>query len=294
MQSIQSPWASTFDQFAGSIQESAIIAAPFIRWRPLERLARRLASRQSMRIDLLTSLASNSLAEGSVDCGALLWFCERVPGTSVRHLLHLHAKAYVADRHTAIVTSANLTDGGLIRNFELGVKITEARAVDEIANDLTEYGGMGVAVSNSQLSELNALARQAQEIKARVDRTNRSGIAAQYDDALNGINEKLIGLRVAPPEFVTDPKGSITGQFSEAVRYVLARHGPLPTSEINALVRDLKPELCDDEVDRVISGQSFGKRWKHDIRNAQQQLKRQGLIVLENRKWRLVEQEERA
>jgi len=294
MQSIKSPWASTFDEFACSIQESAIIAAPFIRRRPLERLARKLQSRKSVRIDLLTSLASGSLAEGLVDCGALLWFCERVPGTSVRHLLHLHAKAYVADRHTAIVTSANLTDSGLIRNFELGVKITEARVVDEISHDLTEYGGMGVGVSNSQLSELDGLAQQAQELKARVDRINRSGTTAQYDDALNGINEKLIGLRVAPPEFATDPRGSITGQFSEAVRYVLARHGPLPTSEINALVRDLKPELCDDEVDRVIHGQSFGKRWKHDIRNAQQHLKRQGLIVLENRRWRLASREDPA
>ena len=141
---------------------------------------------------------------------------------------------------------------------------------------------------------MDGLAKQAQELKARVDRINRSGTTAQYDEARNDINEKLIGLRVAPPEFVTDPKGSITGQFSEAVRYVLARHGPLPTSEINALVRDLKPELCDDEVDRMIHGQSFGKRWKHDIRNAQQQLKRQGLIVLENRKWRRSEQEKRA
>ena len=287
MQSIESPWASTFDQFASSIQETAIIAAPFIRRRPLERLARKLQSRQSVRIDLLTSLASSSLAEGLVDCGALLWFCEHVPGTSIRHLLHLHAKAYVADSHTAIVTSANLTDGGLVRNFELGVKITEARAVDEIANDLTEYAGMGVPVSNSQLSELDGLAQQAQEIKARVDRINRSNTTAQYNDALLGINEKLIGMRVAPTEFVTDRKGSITGQFSEAVRYVLARHGPLPTGEINALVRNLKPELCDDEVDRVINGQSFGKRWKHDIRNAQQQMKRNGTVVLENRKWRL-------
>ena len=68
----------------------------------------------------------------------------------------------------------------------------------------------------------------------------------------------------------------------------------MPTAELNVLVRNLKPELCDDEVDRVINGQSFGKRWKHDIRNAQQQLKRQGQIVLENRKWRLASPEELA
>ena len=95
MQSIKSPWAETFDEFAGSVRETAIIAAPFIRRRPLERLVRKLRSRQSVKIDLLTSLASRSLGEGLVDCGALLWFCEQVPGTLIRHLLHLHAKAYV-------------------------------------------------------------------------------------------------------------------------------------------------------------------------------------------------------
>ena len=148
MQSIKSPWASTFDEFAGSIQESAIIAARFIRRRPLERLARKLRSRRSVRIDLLTSLATDSLAEGLVDCGALLQFCEQVPATSVRHLLNLHAEAYVADGHTAIVTSANLTNAGLSGNYELGVKITDVKAVNAIADDLTEYGAMGVAVSS--------------------------------------------------------------------------------------------------------------------------------------------------
>ena len=235
MQSIRSPWIETFDEFAGSIRESAIIVAPFIRRRPLERLARKVHSRQSVKIDVLTSLAGGSLADGLVDCGALLWLCEQVPGTSVRHLLHLHAKAYVADEHTAIVTSANLTNNGLVGNFELGVKITHAEAVDEIANDLTEYGAMGVAVSNDQLAELDVLAQAAQRIKARTDKANRLDAASQYDDALDDINEKLIGLRVAAPEFGIDPKGSMTRQFADAVGYVLRKHGPLPTSEINSL-----------------------------------------------------------
>ena len=291
MQSIKSPWASTFDEFAGSIQGSAIIATPFIRRRPLERLARKLRSRQSVRIDLLTSLASGSLAEGLVDCGALLWLCEQVPGTSIRHLLHLHAKAYVADSHTAVVTSANLTENGLRHNFELGVKITSAQAVSEIVSDLTEYGAMGVSVSTDHLSDLDRLAQEAQELKVRGGQANRTGEDAHYDNILNEISETLIGLRVEGPEFATDPNGSITAQFADAIRFVLRQQGPLPTTELSPLVRALKPELCDDEKDREIHGRSYGKRWKHDIRNAQQQLKRQGFIVLENRKWRMVEQE---
>ena len=293
MQSIKSPWASTFDEFAGSIQESAIIAAPFIRRRPLERLARKLRSRRSVKIALLTSLASDSLAEGLVDCGALLQFCEQVPGTSVRHLLNLHAKAYVADSHTAIVTSANLTENGLRHNFELGVKITSAQAVSEIASDLAEYGAMGVPISTDHLPDLDRLAQEARELRVRTGQVNHTDEDAHYDNILTEISDTLIGLRVEGPEFATDPNGSITAQFADAIRFVLRQQGPLPTTELSPLVRALKPELCDDEKDREIHGRSYGKRWKHDIRNAQQQLKRQGIVVLENRRWRLTSQEER-
>lgn len=138
----------------------------------------------------MTNLYPDSLIDGSLDIGALVWLCEQVPGTTVRHLRYLHAKAYLADEHTAIVTSANLTNGGLCRNRELGVAITDPEGVRDIADDLREYGNLGVLVP-------------------------------------------------------------------------------------------------DDEVDRVIGGRAFGKRWKHDIRNAQQQLKRDGSIVLQNRKWGL-------
>ncbi len=169
MLSIRSPWINSFDGFAGSIRESAIVAAPFIRRRPLKRLVGKLRARRSVKVDLLTSLASRSLEEALVDCGALLWFCEQVPGTSIRHLLHLHAKAYVADGHTAIVTSANLTNAGLSGNFELRVKITDVAAVDAIARDLTDYGAMGVAVTRDQLAELDALAQTAQNNKASTD-----------------------------------------------------------------------------------------------------------------------------
>ncbi len=136
MQSVKSPWGSTFDQFAASIQETAIIAAPFITRQPVERLARQLRSRcKSVRLDVLTNLHPDSLVAGSLDIGALTWLCQQVPGATIRHLPGLHAKAYVADGHTAIVTSANLTHGGLIRNYELGITITNPQNVSEIADD---------------------------------------------------------------------------------------------------------------------------------------------------------------
>lgn len=288
MLSIKSPWSSTFDEFAGSIRESAIIAAPYITRQPIERLTEKLRSRRrSVRVDLLTNLHPDSSIDGSLDISALVWLCEQVPGTTVRHLRYLHAKAYVADEHTAIVTSANLTNGGLCRNRELGVAITDPDGVRDIADDLREYGNLGVLVPADDLADLETMAYRARVSQATINSAVSISVKAEHDVIRDEMNERLVKLRTAGEKFASDPNGSITSQFAEAVLYVLRRHGPMPTSQLSPLVRDLKPELCDDEVDRVIGDRTFGKRWKHDIRNAQQQLKRDGSIVLENRKWRL-------
>ena len=289
MTSIKSPWGGKFDQFAASIRESGIIAAPYITRQPVEKLVRALGRRRkTIRLSVLTSLHPDHLIDGSLDAEALSRLCNDVPGTSVRHLLYLHAKAYVADEHTAIVTSSNLTNGGMWRNHELGVAVTDANGVKEIAYDLYEYGSLGVPVSGPELAELHALARQVHPRDSNTADARLSNTNQERRHTFDAINEKLIGLRTGGDEFVSNPGGSLTAQFTEAVLYVLRRHGPMPTSELSPLVRRLKPELCDDEVDRVIGGRTFGKRWKHDIRNAQQQLKREGKIVLEGRKWRVV------
>lgn len=289
MPSIKSPWESRFNEFVGSIQESAIIAAPFISREPVERLVHHLDSRRSsVRLDLLTSLNERSLSEGSVDSAALSWMCGQVPGATVRHLRNLHAKAYVADTHTAIITSANLTRGGLSRNYELGFAVTDPEEVAGISDDLREYAGFGVLVPADALTELDDMARRARDYKKISDASSSDDAKSDYDIALHNINERLVELRTSAEEFKVDPEASINAKFAAAVVYVLRHHGPLKTTIINDHVQELMPELCDDNVDRIINGVSFGKKWKHQVRNAQLQLNRSGVIVLEGGLWRLL------
>ncbi len=282
MTSIKSPWAVKFDEFAGSIEETAIIAAPYITRQPVEQLAGKLHSRRgSVRLDVLTNLHADSLIDGSLDIGALAWLCQQVPGTTVRHLRYLHAKAYVADEHIAIVTSANLTNGGLFRNHELGVAITDPVGVKDIADDLREYGNLGVLVPTDALVELDDMTQQARASNATVHRAVPGGLKAQHDAILDNMNERLVQLRTASEAFTTNPKASITAQFCDAIKYVLRQHGPMSTRNMNPLIQNLLPELCDDEVDLVINGVTFGRKWKHRVRNAQVQLRRNGTIVQE-------------
>ncbi len=82
---------------------------------------------------------------------------------------------------------------------------------------------------------------------------------------------------------------TINSIFADTILYILKKKGPLSTEEMHPLIQALHPDICDDSIDRVINGQHFGKKWKHLVRNAQQFLKRKGLIYLKNGKWHLSE-----
>lgn len=245
---------------------------------------------------MLTSLDERSLSDGSVDSGALARLCEQVPGTSVKHLRHLHAKAYVADGHTAIVTSANLTAGGLWRNYELGVSITEPRSVQDIVDDLREYGNLGILAPLDALVMIDDKAQEARRLKASGDSVASDSAKQEYDAILRDIFDTVIDLQITDPRFVSKPNAAVTAQFADAIKYVLRRNGSMRTVDMYPLVEILKPELCDDYTDYVSKGVNYGTKWQQRVRTAQVQLKKQGALVHSggrNGLWRLTEQEEK-
>jgi len=73
--------------------------------------------------------------------------------------------------------------------------------------------------------------------------------------------------------------------FAQTILYLLGTLGPLTTVQLHARIAGIHPDLCDNTVDRVIDGKRFGKKWKHAVRTAQQQLKKRGVIALEEDRW---------
>ena len=73
-----------------------------------------------------------------------------------------------------------------------------------------------------------------------------------------------------------------TGPFSDAIYYVL-RGCSMKTDAIQEHIRGLYPQLCEEERERIIKGVGYGKLWKHHLRNAQQQMKRQGKIFYDSK-----------
>jgi hypothetical protein len=233
---------------------------------------------KNIQINIITDISLRTLVQGATEIPALLYLFGNHPNVSITYLPRIHAKVYISNRSSAIVTSANFTDGGETRNFEYGVKITDTAIVQKIKNDINEYRKLGASVSATQLEEIQAQVENVRKAIQVEQKTISQKIRLGSRKHERVAEDNLIRLRV---------KHKTTNSiFSDTLLYWLSQK-PMPTEELHLLVKDIHPDLCDDNFDRIIDGRHFGKLWKHQVRNAQAYLKRAGLILYdeENRLW---------
>ncbi len=275
----RSPWRSQFQRALDSVRDELIMATPFIKKSEAEYVCNHLLSVESGKephIRVITDLRAESVLAGSLDMDALRIFQNLLRSSEVITLPHLHAKVYVFDTSLAVVGSANLTSAGLDSNYEYGVGIQDPVLVKHIKADMDAYARVGNVLFREQIEELSQV---AEEIVAEYRKVHKSAAASakrRFDEKLRSANvrfaEALVGAR------------SAHALFSEAILYVLS-HGPLPTRHLHPHVQRLLPDLCDDSVELIIHGEKFGKAWKHHVRNAQQSLKKNGLIRFDGHDW---------
>jgi len=172
-----------------------------------------------------------------------------------------------------------MTQGGLFRNFEYGVKISDAALVHKIRADVAEYGALGTRIDQQALKLLSAMAFDLNRVRAQVEKSIKAHLRREFGKRLIDFETEIIRTRAAgrAPHAI----------FADAIVYLLARR-PMATRELHALIQRVHPDLCDDAVDRVIDGRHFGKKWKHAVRTAQQHLKKAGKIELREGLWHLM------
>jgi len=207
---------------------------------------------------------------------------DKFPHMEIRFLPSIHAKVYVADDKFAVITSGNMTDGGLLRNFEYGVKVDDRDLIRRIKRDVTDYAGLGTRMETSQLKFFAQISHELRDIGIEVDKSIKSRLRAEFQEKLNRFDGEIIRTRAAgrAPHAI----------FAEAILYLLARR-PMPTAERHPLIQRIHPDLCDDSVDRVIDGKHFGKKWKRAVRTAQQHLKRTRQVGVRDGLWCLKDRE---
>ena len=183
------------------------------------------------------------------------------------------------DSFRAIVTSGNLTSGGLQQNYEYGVEISDANTVSQIRSAISEYLILGVPINEAQLEAYCQIGERVVSAYQAQLRTAAKAARKEFENVLRSAEDELVRFRLAG--------GAITTVFEKTILHLLERQGPIATVLLHPLVKAIHPDLCDDTVDRVIDGQHFGKKWKHAVRRAQSHLKDRGEIDLRDGKWRI-------
>lgn len=279
---VPSPWAALFYDLVQSTRHDLLIASPFISSKPIERMVGLIKGQnraQHIRVVVVTNLAVDAMLAGSLDIDGLLYLIEAIPQSRVIYLPSLHAKIYVSDADVAVITSANLTDGGLVGNHEYGVLIRDPRTVQQVRVDLTKYAALGNVVSLDTVKALSRATAELRSIRADVERSGAARLRAAFEERAAGARLELLRARA---------QGKTThGILCDTIVYLLEAKGPLETMALHPLIQHIHPDLCDDSVELVIDGVHFGKKWKHHVRNAQQYLKRQDIIRFDGRRWRL-------
>lgn len=178
---VRSPWESTFVRLLRNSVNDVLLASPFIKTQTARLVVENC--RPSVDIKYINAFKLASFHRGASDLEALRILDQR--HVVQKNVQSLHAKLFVFDNE-AIVTSGNLTPGGLRNNIEYGLIVRDA-LVEEIRADYLRM----FDDPDSPFITLEVI-QKAEDILASVpkDKRPRIGIsdAALFDGVLNDEN----------------------------------------------------------------------------------------------------------
>lgn len=223
-------------------------------------------------ISLLTSYKLTSFYRNSSDLMALKSFIEN--RIEVRNYPVLHAKTYIFDSRQAIITSGNLTLGGLQNNYECGVLIDDSNIVGRLKADFTRIFSdkeKVSIVSDEILSTTEEiLSRVPREKRVRFEKSERDLFAEAayepeddlYDGGVGSIVETLSGWCLDIFAVVSKIEGNV---FKLEAVYAQKEHLERLHPEnrnIEAKMRQQLQELRDLGLVEFLGGGVYRKLWK--------------------------------
>ena len=112
---IKSPWEDVFLDLVEQTKEKLRITSPFITSNPVEKMIS--AKNADVSIEYITSFKLMNFYRKSSDFEALYTILKN--NGIIRNYQPLHSKVYIFDEKQAIITSSNLTNGGMNVNSVL-------------------------------------------------------------------------------------------------------------------------------------------------------------------------------
>ena len=138
-------WKDDLSNLLGEAKSDLLITSPFVSRDGTKFLLQNLKSsaRSNIRLRFITNLSPQNVCQGATDPDALRSLVEEIRVSNMTHLPRLHAKVYIADTKYAIITSGNLTAGGLMRNHWSGVLTTDPATVSRVRADIEGLEHLG-------------------------------------------------------------------------------------------------------------------------------------------------------
>jgi hypothetical protein len=147
------PSWNLFDLLVSEAKSDLVICAPWISAAGVERLKALLTADGRTPLPRVEIWAR--IADINTDSPGILELIKRLEGiggtTVVRDSPALHAKIYFADRELALVTSANLSEGGFSTNLEAAVVLIEDDEIEQVTKLLAEIKAETTVVSTEDL-----------------------------------------------------------------------------------------------------------------------------------------------
>lgn len=278
---VKSPVETHFRALIQKAEREIVLTSPYINAEGTEIFNSAVERKSQLSLTLLTNLSVKNIVAGVTQPEAILKLCEGFKTASVWSLQRLHAKVFIADAESAMISSANLTLGGIRENFEYGALIESRDAVSQIKADVMDYARLGNEISATLLRDIAEESQLAKELKAEQEKELREREATSKLKRLERrLHHALLANRVKSGKTINEI-------FANTILYLMHKHKQLTTPELHRLVQEIHPDICDDKIDRIINGQRFGKLWKHSVRNAQQRLKAKGKIRHSGKLWLL-------
>jgi len=104
----------------------------------IDALSARLHKHASIKVRFLICDSPQSYRTGSLDPEALIKLMDHCNAEIAAFGNGLHAKVILVDNSIAIVTSANLTLGGLDNNLEIGFIIRDLKIIEQLSNEFED------------------------------------------------------------------------------------------------------------------------------------------------------------
>ncbi len=131
MEIITTPWKDRFLELIANSKRTIKITSPFVKKNICDEILD--AKQNNSSFELITSFKLMYLYSGSVDIDGI----EKILRNKgiVKNFSQLHAKVYLFDDKEVIITSSNLTNGGLLHNFEYGIYSNDKHIVTKVVSD---------------------------------------------------------------------------------------------------------------------------------------------------------------